>query len=78
MIHSNAGIAAYWGGVVTDSVGIYTLSCFHHHMLSKTGTTAGYGSVLGGVFTGSEGIVIILLLAPILRVVCSGHVRTAV
>jgi len=60
-VHSNAGMAAYRGGVVTDGVGIYTLSYFRHHMFSKTGTTVGYGSVPGGVFTGGEGIFTILL-----------------
>jgi len=60
-LHSNAGMTRYWGGVVTSSVGIYASSYFRHHMISKKGTTVGYGSVPGVVFTGGVGIVIIHL-----------------
>ena len=48
--HSNAGMAAYRGGVVTSGVGIYTSAYFRHHMFGKTGTTVGYGNVPGGWF----------------------------
>jgi len=76
--HSNAGTSAYLGGVVTSGVSIYTFNISGITCSTKQAQRLGMEAYQGVSSLTVKVLSSYCYVAPTSRVVCAGHVHTAV